>query len=447
MAYKHPTKIMKPMILLLTVLIPLMAEAFTGKVLIDNVWYDIITKGGTATVTSDGEDYYYNGDIIIPSTIEYEGVTCEVVGIGAKAFIDRDITSITIPEGIRTIGTEAFHRCRSLTSVELPNSINSIGWEAFAGCSNLESIILPNSISEIEGYAFDGCRALKSISIPANLTKINQGVFLNCTSLQSVLIPNGITTIGGGAFSGCSNLIDVTIPSSVNSIGGTAFASCPELTNFYCYTEKVPSIGLSLFMDSHINYATLHVVNDLLANYISADQWKSFGTIVPLNGEEPNRCAKPSILYNNGELVFSCDTEGAEFVSSITDNDVSNFYDNTIPLSATYTIKVYAKAQGFVNSDITIATLCWIESTPQTEDITNNILQIKSSPMLIKKEKDTLLFSGGEDGNTISVYDLEGHHLSTTQIVNGFASIHIEDANGEIYIVKTGKKTLKIMAK
>ena len=91
-----------------------------------------------------------------------------------------NLTSVTIPNSVTSIGSGAFFGCYGLTSVTIPNSVTSIGREAFNGCSGLTRVTIPNSVTSIENYAFIGCTGLTSVTslIPADeLFAINSYVF------------------------------------------------------------------------------------------------------------------------------------------------------------------------------------------------------------------------------------------------------------------------------
>ena len=141
------------------------------------------------------------------------------------------LTSVSIPNSVTSIGECVFCKCSSLTSVTIPNSVTSIGPCAFEECSRLTSVTIPNSVTNIGGSAFSGCSSLTNVTIPNSVTSIGDCVFDTCTSLTSVTIPNSVTSIGGAAFSDCSSLTNVTIPNSVTLISGSAFRNCRKLTS------------------------------------------------------------------------------------------------------------------------------------------------------------------------------------------------------------------------
>ena len=239
-----------------------------------------ITKKGEEVEVTYCESKKYSGDITIPKTIAYNGVTYNVTGIGWYAFANcTDLNSITIGKSVETIADEAFYNCSGLTTVNLPESVISIGGHAFYGCSGLTSIVIPNSVTSIGEEAFAYCESLAKIVIGESVTSIGKGAFacynlmkviwnaINCsdldkgdksifgpgfdvifniksfefgdkvqhipanicynmTSLRNIEIPNSVTSIGDYAFFGCAYLTRVVIPDNVVSIGEGAFYSC-----------------------------------------------------------------------------------------------------------------------------------------------------------------------------------------------------------------------------
>ena len=100
-----------------------------------------------------------------------------------------------IPEGVVSIGSNAFRGCEGLSTITLPESLINIGDEDFSNCEDLTSITLPENVTYIGDYAF--CfTGLTSIIIPQNVTRLNEGVFQECYNLTSIHIPESIKSIG-----------------------------------------------------------------------------------------------------------------------------------------------------------------------------------------------------------------------------------------------------------
>lgn len=127
-----------------------------------------------------------------------------------KDFI-RKVGDIFCSYTVTEIGDNAFYWCEDITSVTIPNSVKTIGHEAFWSCHALQSIDIPASVTTIGYYAFSYCKSLPSIDIPASVKTIGWAAFAHCTALQSIDIPNSVTAIGEKAFWECTGLKTVTV--------------------------------------------------------------------------------------------------------------------------------------------------------------------------------------------------------------------------------------------
>ena len=425
-------------------------------------------------------DLYINGnlvtDLVIPN---------DITEIKKYAFNHcTGLTSITIPGSVTTIGLVAFQDCTGLTSVTIPNSVTTIGGGAFDGCTSLTSVTIPNSVTTIEGTAFSGCTDLTNVTIGNSVTTIGNNAFSGCTGLTSVTIPNSVTTIGRSAFYGCTGFTNVTIGNSVTTIGEyafygcsnletvkigkgikyikeAAFANCENLTDVYCYATSVPNAKTSMvgvphaFGNSYIEYATLHVPEESIDSYKSTEPWSSFGTKTPFEGELPDgpqtpvtpKCATPVITYSAGKLNIACDTEGAQFVTTITDSDIRTHYDSTIELTVTYNITTYATLAGYENSDTIQASLCWIDSTPTMEQIGTDISEIASTPVLVRSSNGNIFVSGATEGTAIRIYSADGMNVGSAVSSEGDTAIPTTLQKGKIAIVAIGNSRIKMVVR
>ena len=437
----------KQLLLLVMILLPMVASA--DAVEIDGIYYNLVSKTKNAEVTKNPNKY--TGTVVIPESVTYENVNYSVTSIGEHAFQQCfALTSATIPNSVTDIGSYAFLGCSSLSSVILSKSLSCIEKCVFGNCSSLTSVSIPNSVTNIKFEAFYGCSSLTSLIMPNSLTSIGESALSGCTSLSSVTIPNSVTGIGEKAFESCQGLTSVTIGSGIRWIGARAFASCPNLTNVYSHAVNVPNTDINAFKDSYIDYATLHVPAESVNSYKVADPWKSFKSIVSIEGgetPEPQKCEKPTISYNNGQLKFASATDGVEFVSEITDSDIKKNYEATVTLTATYNISVYATKTGYENSETATATLCWIDKEPTTEGITDGVAQIPSKAVLIQSEGGILKVEGIDDGTQVAVYTPDGKQAGSAICRNGAALVGTSIQPGNTAIVKIGEKSVKVIVK
>ncbi len=230
--------------LLLALLLPATAIAYDFEV--DGIYYNVIIGTATAAVTKNPDRY--SGEVTIPESVTFDGMTYTVTSIEDFACMGcYGLTGITIPNTVTHIGTWTFAYCSGLTDVSIPNSITNINSGAFAYCSGLTSMTIPNSVISIEDQTFENCRSLTSVSIGNSVTSIGHMAFWGCNSLTSVTIGNSVISIGNEAFENCYALSSVTIPNSVESIGNSAFDWCDSLTNV-TIGKSVSSIGKNAFL-------------------------------------------------------------------------------------------------------------------------------------------------------------------------------------------------------
>lgn len=210
-------------------------SAFAASFEVGGIRYNIIPDSKNVEVTSKmiGASAY-TGEIVIPSSVTYDGASYNVTAIGYAAFDGNRsaMTSITIPSTVTSIGGRAFSGCKGLTGISIPSSVTSIGEYAFSGCTGLTSITIPSSVTSMGGWVFSSCSSLTDIAISSSLTTIVDGAFIGCRGLKSVVIPSSLTSIGAKAFQGCTGLTGVAIPSSVTSIANDAFDMCRNIMNY-----------------------------------------------------------------------------------------------------------------------------------------------------------------------------------------------------------------------
>lgn len=142
-------------------------------------------------------------------TYEFEEGTVKITGYVGT---DREIV---IPDTIEerpvtTIGEEAFQGY-DLVSVTFPDTLQTIESDAFTECTNLKSVEIPEGVTEIGSHAFEKCKELVDINLPDRLTILSNDIFSDCVSLENIVIPDNVEEIGREAFLGCENLKSVTM--------------------------------------------------------------------------------------------------------------------------------------------------------------------------------------------------------------------------------------------
>ncbi len=222
----------------------------------------VLALAPTALAAKDADDVAYpaeGGNIYIDESTKtvtdadtrVTSVTIPngITSIGEYAFAYcRSLTSVTIPDSVTSIGDCAFDNCKSLTEVTIPGSVTSIGDCAFSSCSSLTGMTIPDSVMRIGASAFNGCTSLTGVTISNSIKSIEKDMFWACHSLTNVTIPKGVTSVGDSAFEFCHNLTSVTIPDGVTSIGEYAFSSCSSLKNV-TIPDSVTSIGAEAFRE------------------------------------------------------------------------------------------------------------------------------------------------------------------------------------------------------
>jgi BspA type Leucine rich repeat region (6 copies) len=149
-----------------------------------------------------------------------EGVT----DIDEVAFQDSQVTSISLPSSLRTMGDQAFSHATSLDSIDIPLGVTTIGYGAFRLCDSLVAATIPASVTDLGESIFDRSSSLSHVLFHANVTSIPANTFKGASSLTSFVVPEGITSIGRRAFRGASSLDSIEIPEGVTSIGDEAFS-------------------------------------------------------------------------------------------------------------------------------------------------------------------------------------------------------------------------------
>ena len=277
---------------------------------------DRVTKENVATVArytidkTNHDTIYYEGDIVIPEFVNYNGVDYKVVATAANAFLDcRDLTSLELPLTCVTIGRSCFKNCSSLRVSPVPVTASSIGTGVWSGCTGMEELTIPSAwngpmvaedlagmanlkrlifaesentfIMNFDAYGktaenrvadksieeitilrnvtardndannlqpFHNLTGLRILSLGGQFSSIAATMFQGCTSLQIVNFMEGnlVSSIGNNAFKACPALGSIDIPVAVTTIEANVFNGCSTLSNI-TMGDNVTSIGDGAF--------------------------------------------------------------------------------------------------------------------------------------------------------------------------------------------------------
>lgn len=171
--------------------------------------------------------------VSMPSTVR---------SIGNYAFAGcRGITEIRFREGLESIGEFAFQNCTGLTEIDIPDSVTNDLRCAFVGCEKLDFVFLGAGMTAVGSRAFDGCKEIHQLELPNTLTAIGDYAFRGCTDLYGPGVPEGVTSIGNGAFYGASTMSFIGLPDTLKTLGDEVFANCSDL-----YEVELPA-GIESF--------------------------------------------------------------------------------------------------------------------------------------------------------------------------------------------------------
>ena len=211
------------------------------------------------------------GNIYIEANIRFGNREYRTMSIGDSVFVDRNILSIHLPEGLENVGYCAFLACDSVVTISLPNSLTDFD-NGFRKMRGLKTIKFPQQMKSISASAFVDCTALEELYIPEGIERIELDAFGRCYGLKNVYLPQTLKVIERGVFWKCKGLEEITIPARVEEIGDYAFYHCDSLRHIYLHAHTPPAIT-TILKNSN---AVIHVPLTALENYMKHPYWAKY---------------------------------------------------------------------------------------------------------------------------------------------------------------------------
>ena len=242
------------------------ANYYGGEVVADGITYWINEKEAMVAAAETSLT-----EANIPSAVEFEGNQYAVTKINDKAFSDNtNLTAVSLPESLTTLGIRAFGGCQSLKTIKIPSKVTAIPDRCFVYCSSLESVTIPEGVTTIGSYAFQSCK-LNALTLPESLETIGSYAFSFC-GLTELVIPEGVLVIDQDAFLGNYSLKNLTLPSTITSIGESAFLYNDNLQSIICNAVTPPTLGDNAFRSN----ISIKVPMASIVAYRQAVGWKNF---------------------------------------------------------------------------------------------------------------------------------------------------------------------------
>lgn len=237
---------------------PHLGEIFTTE---DGLWYKVSGPDTVMLLPENNKTQNYSGsyssmaEIVVPAAVEYEGETYRVTALASEAFYSNSkTTSVTLPDGLESIGSAAFFFARNITTLHIPDSVKTIGSMAFNGVSNAK-LNIPASIEFIGDSAYSMSGVVDG-DFPEGLTYLGEKAFFNCTGLTTISLPSTVETYGPNIFYGCKNVTYVELPQDMEKIPNGLLWNCTGLKRIYI-PSSVKEIGNAAFYGSGLEKLNL----------------------------------------------------------------------------------------------------------------------------------------------------------------------------------------------
>lgn len=342
--------------------------------------FSILSETEHLCAFEQNKEYPYEGDFIIPDSINLGGELYQIYQINDSAFFNCDkLASLYIPPTIKVIGDDVFNNCKGLNRLLIGDGTiplhlgNQIGWgdriplfsgvpikEIYIGrnltyyksnfstyytyapfCgTGIETVILGDLVTTIGPCLFTGCQDITNIKFGKKISRIGSHAFEEGWNFSKLELPLGINSIGKNAFYGNPSIREIVLPETLTSIDEDAFSDCRNIWSVTCFAVTPPTARYAYY---DVKNARLRVPLESVGVYKKASGWMDFGEILSIDGEAnpyPNIYNLTYAISEGGlirEQVREGDSRKIEFIPpegyiihSITLNDIEQQYDSNL---------------------------------------------------------------------------------------------------------------------
>lgn len=410
------------------------------------------------------------------TTIVFGGTVDELGGFSNCTALER----FTVPEGTRKIYNIAFSGCSSLKEIVIPNSVREIGMRAFSGCTSLTEVTLPPALKSVGSQLFLDCKSLQTLTIGENVTMIASDAFRGCTSLRHLIV-RGLTPSKYSSSSYSQEILDLFDEAELSVPTGSkdTYANADFWKNFKQVTEFNPgtlyqAVPLNIKEGGRVSCCG-QVIGGGESSLLVPEGEPFTLTFLPNDGY---RVREVELRYTGGiDYLGKNVVDNQLTVSSVNPEEVFwVFWDVAranldivqnemgcvrlaVDINKTYSCRIIEEEGWQVHSityngeDITDrgGKENYIQTPVVKGDAVIRVALEQRTTGITKPEHDSMRVLGNDKGlvieNTkrgelINVYRLNGQLLKSIRATGG--SEHIALPSGEVYLVKTEGKTIKI---
>lgn len=470
---------MKKLFVTLMIVVGFAMQALAYDFEVDGIYYWIndYTEGPEVRVGHCSQPGWgcYAGDVVIPETVTYDGITYTVTQIGFWAFKDcTELTSISIPSTLTYIGGRAFEGCTSLHDIHIPGTVTRVnakafvntgwyndqpdgwmlyldGWclgfkekmplvdlvidegtlkvadAAFYEYETLVTVTLPNTLVSLGNHSFAFCPELRHVDFGESIVEIGRDAFYGCTRLEDFTLPETTTKIGDWAFSSCHGLYRLDLPNSITTIGEYAFDECSNLA-IVTLPDALTEIEEGLFDQAGLKSITI------------PDGVTTIGDLAFYVCEGLKKAVIPATVTEIGNHAFVCPMDTVWCLGE-TPASLYNLTSFEVPSSSCLIVPC-GSADTYMNSD-------WGEVFSNITEDCDGIDETAETISVFPNPTQSFVHIEGINASEIQCYNELGQLVKTLRetnevdlsgLVKGMYLLRITDSKGGSHIVRVAKE-------